>query len=195
VLDEIIALTIIVILVCGMTYVISGSSGAHADPYTISLSYTKTLDNGTTMRYYETNASLYKMYIHNSPAARNVTCAGLVAFIMNDSTDQVPYSDPGFICIDYAVALHDNAERQDISAGLVTCDINGSMHALNVFNTTDRGLIYVDCTGAAAGDPVHNYDKIAQIDGLYTVEPVVSIAPYYYVNDKNATVTDVHVYW
>jgi hypothetical protein len=155
----------------------------------------KTLDNGTTLKYYETNESLYKMYIHNSPEASNVSYDELVSFILEDKTDQIPYGDDSYICIDYAVAVHDNAERQNISAGLVTCDVKGSMHALNVFNTTDRGLVYVDCTGARAGEPVHNYDKIAHIDGLYRVEPVTEISPYYYVNDKNDTVTNVHVYW
>ncbi|MGA9140043.1 MAG: hypothetical protein WBZ29_07460 [Methanocella sp.] len=195
ILDEVIAIAIVLILVCGVAYAISGSSGSHDDPYTVSLSYTKTLDNGTTMKYYETNASLYKMYIHNSPVACNVTCDRLVGFILNDSTDQVPYGDGSYICIDYAVAVHDNAERQNITAGLVTCEVNGSMHALNVFNTTDRGLVYVDCTGAMAGEPVHNYDKIARIDGRYQVEPMIDISPYYYVNDKNDTVSNVHVYW
>jgi hypothetical protein len=195
VLDEIIALAITIVLVCGVAFLVSGSSGGHTDPYTVSLSYTKTLDNGSTMRYYETNASLYKMFIHNSPTARNVTYDELIRFILDDPTDQVPYGNTGFICIDYAVAVHDNAERQNISAGLVTCDVDGSLHALNVFNTTDRGLAYVDCTGAASGEPVHNYDKIAYVNGKYRVEPVTDISPYYYVNSENDTVTNARVYW
>jgi hypothetical protein len=147
------------------------------------------------MKYYETNASLYKMFIHNSPAAGNVTYDELIRFILNDSTDQVPYGNDSYICIDYAAAVHDNAERLNISAGLVTCDVNGSMHALNVFNTTDRGLVYIDCTGAMAGEPVHNYDKIARIDGRYRVEPMMDISPHYYVNDKNSAVSNIHMYW
>jgi hypothetical protein len=195
IVDEVVAIIIIIILVCGVAYAVSVSSGNSTDPYTISLSYTKTLDNGTTMKFYETNASLYKMYIHNSPTACNATYDGLVSFILDDKTDQIPYGDDSYVCIDYAVAVHDNAEKQNITAGLVTCDVNGSMHALNVFNTTDRGLVYVDCTGARAGEPVHNYDKIAYIDGRYRVEPMKDISPYYYVNDKNETVSNVHVYW
>ncbi len=195
ILDEVIAIAIVLILVCGVAYAISGSSGSHDDPYTVSLSYTKILDNGTVMKYYETNASLYKMYIHNTPTACNITYDDMVRFILEDSSDQVPYGDDSYICIDYAVAVHDNAERQNITAGLVTCDVNGSMHALNVFNTTDMGLVYVDCTGARAGEPVHNYDKIAHIDGRYRVEPMADISPYYYINDKNDTVSNIHVYW
>ena len=136
-----------------------------------------------------------RMYIHNNPVANNVTYQELLNFVLNDNTDQVTYNDDSFVCIDYAVAVHDHAERQNITAGVVTCQINGTLHALNVFNTTDRGLIYIDCTGAGAGEPIHNYDKIATIDGQYQVEPVVDIAPYYYITGKNDTVTDIHVYW
>jgi hypothetical protein len=136
-----------------------------------------------------------RMYIHNSPDARNVTYQEVMDFILSDNTDQLIYDDEKFICIDYAVAVHDNAERQNVSAGVVTCEIGGTLHALNVFATTDRGLIYVDCTGARAGEPAHNYDKIASIEDVYHVTPVVDISPYTYVNDENDTVTNVHVYW
>lgn len=194
-MDESVAIVIILVLVCGVAYAVGGSPGSQSDPYTVSLSYTMTLENGTTMKYYETNASLYKMFIHNSPTAHNVTYDEVISFILDDDTDQVPYGYDSYICIDYAVAVHDNAERRNISAGLVTCDIRDGKHALNVFNTTDRGPVYVDCTGARDGDPAHNYDKIARIDGLYRVEPMTDISPYYYVNDKNGTVLNVRVYW
>jgi hypothetical protein len=147
------------------------------------------------IKYYETNATMGRMYIRNSPDARNVTCGELMDFILQDKTDQLIYDDTGFVCIDFAVAVHDNAERQNISAGVVTCNIGGTLHALDVFNTTDQGLVYVDCTGGRAGAPVHNYDKIAHIEWLYRVEPVVDISPYHYVNDKNDTVSNVHLYW
>jgi len=186
---------IVVVLVCGVAYVVSGSTGSQADPNTISLSYMKTMDNGTTIKYYETNSSLYKMFIHNNPTAVNVTYDEVVGFILSDPTDQVPYGDDRYICIDYAVAVHDDAERRNITAGLVTCDVGGRPHALNVFNTTDRGLVYIDCTGAAADAPAHSYDKIVQIDGRYRAEPVVDIAPYHYISDDDDTVTNVHVYW
>jgi hypothetical protein len=135
------------------------------------------------------------MYIHNSPDARNVTYGGLMDFILQDKTDQLIYNDARFVCIDFAVAVHDNAELRNISAGVVTCSIGGTLHALNVFNTTDRGLVYIDSTGARADAPVHNYDKIAHIERLYRIEPVGDISPYHYVNDKNDTVSNVHIYW
>jgi hypothetical protein len=193
--DDLLAGIIVIALVIGITYTLSGLSNASADPDNVSLSYTSTLDNGTTIKHYETNATMGRMYIHNNPGAHNTTYQELLNFILLDKTDQRTYDDSGFVCIDFAVTVHDNAERRNISAGVVTCNIGGTLHALNVFNTTDRGLAYFDCTGGRAGAPVHNYDKIARIEWLYRVEPVVDISPYHYVNDKNDTVTNVHLYW
>jgi hypothetical protein len=135
------------------------------------------------------------MYIHNNHEARNVTRTEVMDFILQDKTDQLIYNDSVFVCIDFAVAVHDNAERRNISAGVVTCSIGGTLHALNVFNTTDRGLVYIDCTGVRAGAPVHNYNKIAGIEWLYRVEPIVDISPYHYINDRNGAVSNVHLYW
>ena len=119
----------------------------------------------------------------------------MIDFVLDDETDQLIYNDTSFVCVDFAVAVHDHAEQHNVGAGVVTCEIGGIRHALNVFNTTDRGLVYIDCTGARAGEPQHNYDKIASIDGRYHVEPVVDITPYHYVDYQNDTVIGVHVYW
>lgn len=193
--DDVLAGVIIIALVIAITYWLSGLTIARTDPYNVSLAYFKTADNGTTIRYFDTNATMDRMYIHNCPDARNGTYQEVMDFILSDDTDQWTYDDNSYVCIDFAVAVHDNAERQNVSAGVVTCEIGSTLHALNVFNTTDRGFIYVDCTGARAGDPAHNYDKIARLDDVYHVTPLVDISPYLYVNDKNDTVTNVHVYW
>lgn len=193
--DDILAGVIIIALVIAITYSLSSLTIARTDPYNVSLSYFKTMDNGTTIKYYDTNATMDRMYIHNTPDARNRTYQEVMDFILSDNTDQRIYDDANFVCIDFAVAVHDNAERQNVSTGVITCEIGSILHALDVFNTTDRGLVYIDCTGARAGEPAHNYDKIASIDGVYYVTPVVDISPYFYVNDMNDTVTNVHVYW
>ncbi len=56
------------------------------------------------------------------------------------------------ICSDFAEMLHNNAEIHGIRAGYVSITLAGSTsgHAIDVFNTTDKGLVFVDDTG---GDP------------------------------------------
>ncbi len=101
--------------------------------------------------------------IQNNPNAHDPTYAELIAFLKNDTTDNVPYIRDKFVCADYAVLVHDNAEASGIRAGVVSIDFMESNegHAINVFNTTDKGLVFIDCTnsiGSTAGD-----DKIISL--------------------------------
>jgi hypothetical protein len=193
--DDAIAVVIVLALVVTVTYTLGAMSNASSDPNVVCLAYFKTLDNGTIVRCFDANATLDRMYIHNNPGACNVSYRAVIDFVLRDQTDRLIYNDSCFVCIDFAVAVHDNAERQNVTAGVVTCEIGDTLHALNIFNTTDKGLVYIDCTGGRAGEPVHDYDKIASIDRRYKVEPIEDISPYCYVSDRNDMVTNIHVYW
>ncbi len=97
----------------------------------------------------------------------------LMGFVLNDDTDEQPYILDSFVCTDFATMLHDSAEAAGIRAAYVSVDFgDGPGHALNAFNTTDQGLVYIDCTGqglntATPGmtldgqDTTMNYDKVA----------------------------------
>jgi len=89
----------------------------------------------------------------------------LISFLKADNTDKQPYNDLSFVCSDFAEMLHNNAEANGIRAGFVGLDLKGrEPHALNVFNTTDRGIVFVDCTGS---DSVYQF-----IDGqLVEIKP------------------------
>jgi hypothetical protein len=86
----------------------------------------------------------------------------LVDFISEDPTDEGAYirldsnSSYAFLgrtCGDFAEMVHNNAESAGIRAALVTIDFEGQGpgHALNAFETTDKGLVYIDCTGQDLG--------------------------------------------
>lgn len=72
----------------------------------------------------------------------------LVSFLKEDKTDEHPYTN-GYVCSDFARTLHNNAEKAGIRSGWV--GVRSCNHAFNVFNTTDRGLVYIDCTGQPGG--------------------------------------------
>jgi len=88
-------------------------------------------------------------------SATNPTYAELVAFIRGDSTDRreyfrtIPPHKMDYICSDFAEDVHNNAETAGIRAAWVSVEFQGTDegHALNAFETTDRGLVYIDCTG------------------------------------------------
>ncbi len=95
----------------------------------------------------------------NNPSATNPTYAELLVFIKEDPTDEHHYADSvdvyigaaevPYVCSDFAEDVHNNAEAAGIRAAWVSIDFEGNDegHALNAFETTDRGLVYIDCTG------------------------------------------------
>jgi len=94
----------------------------------------------------------------NNPDATNPTFAELVAFLEIDRTDEYPYivgpPKNAFVCSDFAETVHNNAEAAGIRAAWVGINIEGETegHALNAFETTDLGLVYIDCTGKGLWD-------------------------------------------
>lgn len=93
----------------------------------------------------------------------------VVTFLKNDITDTIPYTST-FVCTDYAEAVHNNAEASGIMAAYVSIDFEvGVGHAINMFNTTDLGPVYIDCTGGGrqvavpvySGTNPGSQDKIA----------------------------------
>ncbi|HEU5078221.1 MAG TPA: hypothetical protein VFT72_03375 [Opitutaceae bacterium] len=102
--------------------------------------------------------------LHNNPAARDRSFAEVLAFITKDHTNRIAYRSERFMCTEYAVRFHDRAEAAGFRCALVSLSFSrGVGHALNAFRTSDRGLIYVDCTGSSAGDAADLYDTFGYI--------------------------------
>jgi len=101
-----------------------------------------------------------------NPAAHNPTWDELRSFILADRTDSNPYVNPTYTCADFARDVHNNAEAAGIRAAFVTVTFQGqsSGHALDAFVTTDKGLIYIDCTGTPPGQlGPSNCDKTVMV--------------------------------
>ncbi len=109
----------------------------------------------------------------DNPGATDPTYAEMMAFIVEDPADTHDYVErgpKGHVCADFAEAVHNNAEAAGIRCAWVSVDFEGDEegHALNAFNTTDKGLVYVDCTGKEIllfpfyGE-LDSYDKIAYV--------------------------------
>ena len=128
--------------------------------------------------------------LHDNPAAQDPSWADLRWFVLDDNTDQQPYLEDSFVCTDFAAMLHDRAEAAGIRAAYVGVDLaDGPGHALSAFNTTDRGLVYIDCTGQglsfatpggiAEGSGPIDYDKVAYLSvgseyGLISIDQASS---------------------
>ena len=104
--------------------------------------------------------------LKNNETARNPTWEELVSFLNLDDTDKGAYGFGLRVCAEFANELHDNAEKAGIKAAWVAVEFVGDAegHAFNAFETTDRGLVFVDCTGSVPTDtaPLTSVD----IDGI-----------------------------
>lgn len=87
----------------------------------------------------------------NNPEATNPAWAELRDFIALDTTDTYTYIYGIFMCGAFAEKVHNRAEAAGIRAAFVAVCFEGEVigHALNAFKTTDKGLVFVDCTGGS----------------------------------------------
>jgi len=94
--------------------------------------------------------------LQNNEQASDPSFAELVSFLRSDKTDLATYSSgyPGgfsdILCGWFAEALHNNAEDAGVRAAFVLAGFDNVLspsHALNAFTTSDKGLVFIDCTG------------------------------------------------
>lgn len=114
----------------------------------------------------------------NNIEASDPTWAQLESFLSNDNSDSNTNRSL-YKCADVAETVHNNAEAAGIKAAFVIVSFGNveTLHALNAFQTTDNGLVFIDCTvkgirrgicdippvgGELLGIP-DSYDKVAYI--------------------------------
>ena len=132
-------------------------------------------------------ASGSRIILIDNESAGDPSWDELVLFLEADDTEKNLYEVDSFVCGDFAEMLHNNAEASGIKAGWVALTFEDwDPHALNVFSTTDRGLVYVDCTrsNVSANDEEDilrcNQDKVAylvpgKVYGTISIDKVTSI--------------------
>lgn len=129
-----------------------------------------------------------------TPPLRNPTWEELVAFLWNDSTDQLAYIYPTFVCEDFARTLQSNAKKAGWRCALLSVYLEGypdwfnygipsnTGHGLNAFETTDRGLVYIDCTGLPVNTPnPGNCDKTVDVAVGKHYLPISIFPSYQYI--------------
>jgi hypothetical protein len=124
--------------------------------------------------------------------------------------DGITQPDNPYICSDFAERLHNDAEAAGIKCGYVSLDLAGysdsynlgipsnSGHACNAFQTTDRGLVYVDATGMPS-NVSHPNRLVSTVDIEIGEEYIpVSIFPeagWLSASDSMGTVTNIYMTW
>jgi len=112
--------------------------------------------------------------METQPALKDPTWDQLLEFLLSDDTDSHPYDYPTFVCHDFAVMLQSHANSAGWRCAIISVQLSGypdffnygipsnTEHSCNAFNTTDRGLVYIDDTRSAGIGPA-NQDKSVDI--------------------------------
>lgn len=84
--------------------------------------------------------------------AKPVSYNDLIAFLNTDNTEDKLYVLPTYTCVDFSADLYNDAEVNRIKCALVSVHFKEPIpgHAFNAFETTDKGIVYIDCTGINA---------------------------------------------
>jgi hypothetical protein len=77
---------------------------------------------------------------------RNPTHDEVLEFIGEDDTDEMEYVEGEFECLDFCMMFRNNAFKKGYISYTVWIDFEGQTfgHSIIGFNTTDRGMIYLD---------------------------------------------------
>lgn len=124
----------------------------------LTMSITILILNLTLLSSCTPTRDFYGLKLIDNWQAKDVSSVELMAFLEQDKTnehDVKDYAAPadrtleglinsGYMCSNFAMDLHNNAEKASIKCAVVVCVER--CHAFNAFNTTDKGLVYVDAS-------------------------------------------------
>lgn len=109
-------------------------------------------------------------------------------FLKQDETSEREYVESEYICIDFATAVKANAVKEGIRCAYVVIEYRGrSGHAIVAFDTTDRGLVYIEPQFDWEVEPEigqRYYKCVRPPPGHYMAEP-----------DYDDTITRIIVIW
>ena len=92
----------------------------------------------------ELQANMSRMSSSYSYVLNDPTYAAMESFLASDKTDQHQYILGTYVCWNYAADVIADAEKQNIRCAFVYVEFADSAHAVVAFNTTDKGLVYIE---------------------------------------------------
>ena len=155
----------------------------------------------------DSNRHVTAYFAEIPPPLRNPSWAELTDFLYEDDTDEMEYVYPTTVCFDFAQRLQKNAKAAGWRCAFVEVELEGypdwygygipssTGHALNAFETTDKGLVYIDCT--AAPGYRGNADKTVdvKVGGQYIPKSLFPEPGWSSTWGNMGTVLDVQIRW
>ena len=132
--------------------------------------------------------------LKNNPNAINPSWNQLLKFLNKDKTDTHAYTKDKFVCANFALMLHNNAEIAGWRCAFVNVVLSGEGHSLNAFETTDYGLVYIDCTNGNQGPS--NMDHIVDLKNGMEYLPKNIFPDENWGNTPSmGIISDISIYW
>jgi hypothetical protein len=139
-----------ILILCGGSLFLGyvrGYQKGNAGSYTQAYSQGK--DEGYKAGYQSGLQAEYKpspeQKTSNEYSLQNPTYQEMKTFLAQDTTNVNNYVEDQYVCVDFAATVNNNAEAKGIRCAVV--DIfypDGYGHTIVAFDTTDRGLIYIE---------------------------------------------------
>lgn len=135
------------------------------------------------------------IYLVNNPQAHNPSWEELVNFLQQDETDRNEYNESSYNADEYAEDLHNNAEEAGIRAAFVWVEFENSTPLdINAFNTSDRGLVYIDSRNYVGYFPCST-DKIVNVKLGEDYVPELVFPCIDYTFESWGTVSAIYIHW
>ncbi|MDP8202272.1 MAG: hypothetical protein P9M11_09085 [Candidatus Tenebribacter burtonii] len=119
----------------------------------------------------------------------NPSYSEAMTFVSKDKTDRKKYNEETFNCAHYTLEVNNNSEIEEMRCAIVFVDLSGGEgHALIAFNTTDKGILYIE--------PQSDQKVNLKVGDDYWADcVVVRSSRYYYKRDPDNIVEDYEIYW
>ena len=75
---------------------------------------------------------------------RDPTYQEVLTFIASDQTDKNQYNEENYTCANFAADFKNHAFEAGYRCGYVLIEFPDAAHSINCFNTTDKGLIFIE---------------------------------------------------
>lgn len=110
-------------------------------------------------------------------------------FIHTDGTNNKLYNEKTYCCAHYSAEINNKANDLGMMCGLVTIYFSGGeVHAIVAFNTSDRGILFIE--------PQEDKKVDLEVGEDYWAECVdMSSSRYYYLPDTNNIVDGYKISW
>ncbi len=133
----------------GMVYVDPTAMNVSQDDYTVPFDEIRLLRDHWTTPTPWTDYNDQYINITTYRNAAPVSYDELIAYLDQDDTEDSLYVMPTYTCVDFSADLFNSAQAKGIKCAMVSVTFEEAIpgHAFNAFPTTDRGIVYIDCTG------------------------------------------------